>query len=244
MMDGEDPRAYIDRARRDGRTALDEADGKRLLASFGIAVPRSCVLANGPDAEIPAGLSPPFALKVMSRGILHKTEAGGVRLRLASEAELRAAIAEMSQRIARAGHVIDGWLVEEMAPAGVEMVVGGLHDRRFGPVLMCGLGGILVELMQDVAFAICPVDDTDCREMVAALRGSPLLQGWRGAPAASVASLHEVLLRVGGSGGLLDALGGEIAEIDINPLIVSPSGAVAVDARIVLAEPVVAGGVS
>jgi succinyl-CoA synthetase beta subunit len=233
-MDLQAVRGCIAQARLEKRSALSEAEAKRVLAACGIAVPRSRILPPDVAGPFADGMSPPFVAKVIARDLLHKTEVGGVRLNLGDEQEAAASIGEMRNRIASSGHRIDGWLLEEMAPPGVEVVVGGLRDRRFGPVVMCGLGGILVELLEDVAFGICPVDPADCREMVAALRGAALLQGWRGAAPAALAALYDVLLRVGGKGGLMDAVGDELAELDINPLIVSPTGAVAVDARIVL----------
>lgn len=229
-------RAVLGEARAAGRSALSEVEAKRVLAEFGIAVPAGRLLP--PSAPVVTGeLRPPFALKVVARDILHKTELGGVRLGLADAAAVDAAMDEMGTRIAAAGHAVDGWLLEEMAPRGIEMVVGALHDRRFGPMVMCGFGGVLVELLGDIAFAICPIDATDCDMMLETLRGRALLSGWRGAPPASLEALRETLLRIGGAGGLLDTLGNQVAELDINPLIVSPTGAVAADARILLGEP-------
>lgn len=227
-------RTILVAARAEGRTALSEIEAKRVLGAFGIAVPAGRLLPPAPEAGFAEGLSSPFVLKIVSRDILHKTEVGGVRLRLADEAAILAAIAEMGASIRAAGHRVDGWLLEEMAPAGVEMVVGGMRDQRFGPVVMTGFGGILIELLQDIAFAICPVDAIDCDDMLASLRGRAMLEGWRGAPPANMGTLRDVLLRVGGPGGLMDTLRAEVAELDINPLIVSPTGAVAADARILL----------
>ncbi len=236
MPDAAAARAVLADARATGRNALTEAEAKRVLAAFGVAVPRGRRFDATPQGPLGAGLTPPFALKIISRDILHKTEFGGVRIALADEAALAAARSEMAARIAQGGWRIEGWLVEEMAPRGVEVVVGALHDARFGPVVMCGLGGVLVELLQDIAFALCPLDAVDCEEMLGTLRGRALLQGWRGAPAAAMPELHQVLLRIGGVGGLLETLGEDIAELDINPLIVSPTGAVAADARIMLRD--------
>ncbi len=227
-------RAILAAARAEGRSALDETEAKRVLGLFGISVPAGRLLPPAPEPGFARGLAPPFVLKIVSRDILHKTEVGGVRLRLADEAAVVAAIAQMGASIAAAGHRVDGWLLEETAPAGVEMVIGGMRDERFGPVVMAGFGGILIELLQDIAFAICPVDAIDAGEMLAGLRGRAMLDGWRGAPPADMAALRDVLLRVGARGGLLETLRAEVAELDINPLIVSAAGAVAVDARILL----------
>jgi succinyl-CoA synthetase beta subunit len=230
-------RAILSGVRESGRTALRETEAKQVLAAFGIDVPASRLLPPHPAGPFGEDLRPPFALKIVSRDILHKTEVGGVRIGLPDTAAATEAIAEMGARIAAAGHTVEGWLLEEMAPRGIEMVVGGLHDVRFGPVMMCGFGGVLVELLDDIGFAICPVDAVDCDRMIDALRGRGLLAGWRGAPPAAIPKLCDVLLRIGGEGGLLQTLGSEIAELDVNPLIVSSTGAVAADARIILGVP-------
>ena len=129
----------IDAARRARRASLDEASGKRLLAAFGIAVPQSIVVqANEAlDAKL-AALTPPFVVKVMSAQILHKSDVGGVRVRLQNAAEVHAAIESMRSNPAIAAHALDGFLVEEMAPAGQELVIGGIKDPQFGPLVMVG----------------------------------------------------------------------------------------------------------
>ena len=215
--------------------ALDEASGKTLLASYGIAVPRSVVLRNADEAERTLeGLSSPFAVKVMSRDILHKSDAGGVRVNLAGAPAVREAIGAMAALPAIASATVDGWLVEEMAPAGQEIVVGGLRDPQFGPLVMVGLGGIFVEVLGDVSFRICPIDRIDAEEMLDELKGAAILAGARGRKAVSRAAIVDVLIKMGGENGLLMQRA-DIEEADVNPLIVSESGAVAVDARFILA---------
>jgi acyl-CoA synthetase (NDP forming) len=223
-------------ARAAGRTALDEHAGKALLAAHGVRVPRSVVVAVGDDpAAAVAGLAPPWVVKVMSPEILHKSDVGGVRVGVATPAEVAAVIGEMAVRPGIAGRRLDGFLVEEMAPKGVEVVVGGVRDPQFGPLVMVGLGGIFVEVLKDVAFRICPITRLDAGEMLAELRGAPLLDGARGGKAVSKDAIVDVLLRVGGADGLLLRHADAIREADINPLIVSETGAVAVDARFILA---------
>ena len=149
-------------ARTAGRDSLGEAEGKTLLAQFGIAVPRSVVVEHSKDAEAAlAGLVPPFAVKVVSPDILHKSDAGGVRLRLDGARAVAAAIEDMAARPAIAAARVEGYLVEEMAPAGREVVIGGLTDPQFGPMIMVGLGGIFVEVLKDVAFRLCPITSDD-----------------------------------------------------------------------------------
>jgi acyl-CoA synthetase (NDP forming) len=129
---------------------------------------------------------------------------------------------------------VEGYLIEEMAPPGQEMVVGGVRDSQFGPLVMVGLGGIFIEVLGDVSFRICPITALDAEEMLDELKGAALLRGARGRRSVSRAAMLDVLLRVGGEGGLLMTLAEDIVEADINPVIVSEAGAVAVDARFVL----------
>jgi acyl-CoA synthetase (NDP forming) len=129
---------------------------------------------------------------------------------------------------------VDGWLVEELAPPGQEMVIGGLRDPDFGPLVMVGLGGIFVEVLRDVAFRICPITRLDAEEMIDELKGAALLQGARGREPVSREAIIDALLNIGGEDGLLMQHADDIAEADINPLIVSANGAVAVDARFIL----------
>jgi acyl-CoA synthetase (NDP forming) len=225
----------IGQARAAKRTALDEFAGKRLLASFGVPVPRSLVVQDAAAAAAAcANLKPPFVLKVMSPDILHKSDAGGVKVGLGSAAEVEDTVRAMMKRLGIGNARIDGFLLEEMAPAGVEVVVGGLCDPQFGPLVMAGLGGVFVEVLADVAFRICPIAWLDAEEMLDELKGAALLRGARGRKPVSRDAIVDVLLKVGGERGLLMTHGEDIAEADINPLIVSEHGAVAVDARFVL----------
>jgi acyl-CoA synthetase (NDP forming) len=225
----------IAEARASKRAALDELAGKQLLASFGVSVPKSVVVPDAAAAAAACGnLKPPLVLKVVSPDILHKSDAGAVRVGLASAAEIEAAVRAMMMRPAIASARIDGFLVEEMAPAGLELVVGGIRDPQFGPLVMVGLGGVLVEVLADVAFRICPITRLDAEEMLDELKGTALLRGARGRKPVSREAIVDVLLKVGGDNGLLMTHGDDIAEADINPLIVSEQGAVAVDARFVL----------
>ena len=229
-------KSIIAHARAQGRAALDEASGKALLAGRGIAVPRGVVVGESDDLHaLLAGMRFPVVCKIMSPEVLHKSDAGGVQVGLRDAGEVAAARARMAASDALRGVRIDGYLVEEMAPAGLELVVGGLRDPWFGPMLMVGLGGVFVEVLGDVAFRICPIEAIDAREMLDELAGAALLDGCRGQPAVSRDVIVDVLLRVGGAGGLLMALRDDIAEADINPLIVSAQGAVAADARFILA---------
>ena len=232
-----DTRELIAGARREGRAALDERSGKQLLSAYGIAVPRSLVVQDaGAAAAVLETLKPPLVLKLMSPDVLHKSDVGGVKVGLTSAEAVGEAIREMMKVPRIAGSRIDGFLVEEMAPAGVELVVGGVLDPQFGPLVMTGLGGVFVEVFADVSFRICPIVRRDAEEMLDELKGAPLLAGARGRAPVSRAAIVDALLKVGGEAGLLMTHAADIAEADINPLIVSEDGAVAVDARFVLTK--------
>lgn len=218
------------------RAALDEQAGKALLAAYGVAVPRSVVVAGAAEvAAALAQLSLPVVVKVMSPDILHKSDAGGVRVGLAAAAEVEQAIRDMMREPAITAARVDGFLIEETAPAGQEIVVGGVRDPQFGPLLMVGLGGVFVEILADVSFRICPISRIDAEEMLDELKGAALLRGARGRKPVDRAAVIDLLLKMGGPDGLLMTHAEHIVEADINPVIVSEHGAVAVDARFVLA---------
>jgi len=227
------PHELIEQAK--GRGSLDERAGKALLAAYGIAVPQSRVVkdADGVAAAL-AGLRPPFVVKVMSPEILHKSDAGGVKVNLADVHAVADAIRAMQAAPAIKSARVEGFLVEEMAPRGEEVVVGGIRDPQFGPLVMVGLGGIFVEVLKDVSFRICPITKLDAEEMLDELKGRALLEGARGRAPVSKEAIVDVLLKVGGEDGLLMRHAADIREADINPLIVSAGGAVAVDARFIV----------
>ena len=230
-----DPAALLTSAIDRGQSTLGEPDSKAVLSALGIAVPRGRTAA-GPDAvpEACSALTFPVALKGIAPALVHKSDAGAVRLNLASPDDTSAAAREIQETVGAHGVVLDGFLVEEMAPAGHEVIVGGFDDPQFGPVVMVGLGGVFVEIFADVAFRLCPIDRGDAMDMLDELTAAPVLAGARGGVAASKDALLDVLLRVGGTNGLMMRHGIQIQEIDINPLIVSGDGAVAADAHIVL----------
>jgi acyl-CoA synthetase (NDP forming) len=229
------PESCIQQARAARRTALDESAGKQLLAAYGISVPKSVVVKGADDvAAAFRGLKAPVVVKVVSPDILHKSDAGGVKVNLKSVAEVEAAIRAMAAAPLIEAANVDGYLIEEMAPAGQEIVVGGLRDPEFGPLVMVGLGGIFVEVLADVSFRICPITRVDAEEMLAELKGAAILKGARGRKPASLDAIIDVLMKMGGEKGLLMRHADDIKEADVNPLIVSESGAVAVDARFIL----------
>lgn len=227
--------AIIEEARRQGCRALDEPAAKRVLSAVGLRVPKSAVVKNRDEAA-PAlqALQGPLALKVVSPDVLHKSDFGGVKLGMRHAEDVLAGMDDMAMRCAVAGFRLDGFLLEEMAPPGHELVVGGFRDSSFGQVIMLGLGGVFVEILRDIAFRICPITPWDAQEMLGELQGAALLRGARGGVCIPDAVITEVLLAIGGEDGLLTQSADSIAELDINPLIVSAQGAVAVDARLIL----------
>ncbi|HZQ61021.1 MAG TPA: acetate--CoA ligase family protein [Casimicrobiaceae bacterium] len=236
-------RELIRSARALGRTALAEADGKQVLAWFGVDVPKLAVVRNVDEvADALAALHGPFAVKVISPDLLHKSDAGGVVLGAPDTAAVRQAIESIAGQPKVRSARVDGYLVEEMCPRGRELVIGGVRDPQFGPMLMVGLGGIFVEVLKDVAFRLCPITRHDAQAMLSELRGAPLLDGVRGERPADREALIELMLKVGGADGVLMSLGDDIAELDLNPVIVGERGAVVADARfILLAHPAAAG---
>jgi acetate---CoA ligase (ADP-forming) subunit beta len=222
-------------ARAAGRATLDEPAAKRALAAYGLAAPRGVTVRPG-ESPVLDGLPGPFAAKLISPDASHKSDVGGVRLGLPDAAAAIAAVREIEVLARERKLALDGVLIEQMAPFGVELVIGGLIDARFGPVVMLGLGGVFVEIFGDTAFRVCPIDRQDALEMIGDLRSAALLRGARGRAPVSEARIVEALLAVAGERGFLVENEDEVAELDINPLIVSAAGALACDARIVLSE--------
>ncbi|MFB9419887.1 acetate--CoA ligase family protein [Nonomuraea rubra] len=209
-----------------------EHEVKALVAEAGVPVPRG-VVVRGDGFGAARELAGPLVLKAFGPGLTHKSEAGGVVLGLAYE-ELGDAAAGMRARLEPAGFLVAGFLVEEQAGAGVELIVGLVRDPAFGPVLLAGLGGVWTEALRDTALRLCPVTEADVRGALASLRGAALLDGWRGGPPVDVDAVVKVIMAVGGAGGLWERL--ELGEFELNPVIAGPSGAIAVDARYLPAE--------
>src|SRR6202022_740139 len=194
------------------------------------------VRANSADSAVAAAeqLGYPVALKVDSPDIPHKTEAGVVRLNLGDAAQVRTAYAEIlvSAKAHAPQAQIIGVSVQEMVGEGVEVIIGVSCDPQLGPVLLFGSGGVMVEVYNDVALRRCPITRSEAQAMIAEVKGARLLQGFRGRPAADLAALEDTLVRVS---YLAMHMEGHLAELDINPLMVLPSGrgVKAVDALVV-----------
>ena len=228
----------VDRDRAAGVIATALTGGGGWMTSSGIGDLLACygipmIETRLADSPATAGreaksLGGPVALKAIVPGLLHKSDAGAVRLNLDGEPAVMRAAAEMSASLEHSGHRVAGYEVQPVAPKGVEMLVGVVQDQHFGPVLACGAGGTATELLKDVAVRITPITQGEASRMVRSLKTFPLLDGYRGAAPTDVAALENVLLRVS---ALVEAHP-EVVEMDLNPLIVHPQGVVAVDARI------------
>lgn len=229
------PEAAFSRARVEGRDLL-EPEAKALLAEHGIRVPEERLVRDAVElAEVAEHFGTrPLAMKVVSKDILHKSDAGGVRLDLVGEAalmEAHDAILAACRTYAPEAE-IEGVLVTPMAAKGVEVIIGVSRDPIFGPVLMFGLGGIFVEILEDVAFRAIPLSRHDARSMVAQIKAKKIFEGVRGGAAIDQSALVELLLRIS---QLVEAYP-EIQELDLNPVIAYASGYAVVDARVIVAK--------
>jgi acyl-CoA synthetase (NDP forming) len=216
-------------ARGGGWAGADEA--QRLLAAAGIDIARGEEVTSEDEAVAAAArLGYPVVLKAVGPTIVHKTEAGGIRLNLADADAVRTAWRELRRVLPER---MTAALVQPMVSGGVEMLVGCVEDPAFGPVVACALGGVTTEVLADTTFRLAPLGRADAERMIDGLRSAPLLRGFRGAPVADEAALRDALLRLS---ALVTACP-EIQEIEINPLRVLPAGVRALDARVRIEEP-------
>jgi acetyltransferase len=218
---------------------LCEYQAKRVLACYGLTAPGETLVQDADGAAAAAAaIGGPVVLKVQSPDIVHKTEAGVVALGLGTETEVRASHDDLMARAFRHDPHADlhGVLVQPMAPPGREIILGVNRDAAFGPMLMVGLGGIHVEVLGDVAFSPVPLGADDARRLLDRLRGVKLLGGARGQPPADIDALVDLMVRVA---RLADDWRDEIAEIDLNPVLVHDrgQGLSIVDALIVKRRP-------
>ena len=205
-----------------GGVALSEHQSKHLLAEWGVPVTTETLVQTA-DAAVEAGseIGYPVVLKADVTGMPHKTEAGLVKLGLDDEAAVRAAYDEVTSNAANAGAGMNGVLVQEMVADAVEVIVGVSYDSQLGATILFGSGGVMVEVYNDVSLRLCPIDESDALEMIAEVKGARLLEGFRGQPAADISALADTLVRVSQLGAQLE---GSLAELDINPLMVLPTG--------------------
>ncbi|MFC4536051.1 GNAT family N-acetyltransferase [Sphaerisporangium dianthi] len=213
-----------------GGRRMDHDAAARLLGCYGVRVAET-VTVTGPEeaGRAAARLGLPAVLKAAGPDLVHRSEVGGVRAGLRDAAEVEEAYRAMAERV---GPAMTGALVQRMAGEGVEMIVSGVAHEAFGPLVMAGMGGVIAELLADRAFRVPPISHAEAARMLGELRCAPLLHGYRGRPAVDVEELEANII---GVGRLMDDIP-EIAELDLDPVIVMPSGAVAVDVRVRLAS--------
>ncbi|MFC1867695.1 acetate--CoA ligase family protein [Thermodesulfobacteriota bacterium] len=227
--------SIINKARVEGRVLLSEIESKELLADAGIRVVETRLATSREEAiSIAEQLGLPAVLKIASTEITHKSDAGGVKVDLRTAAQVGEAYDDIITAVKKSfpGKEISGVAVQKMCLPGIEVIVGMSRDDQFGPMLMFGLGGILVELLKDVSFRIVPLTKRDAREMIREIKSYPVLAGYRGQPGADVSKLEDMLLKI--SAFLENDQ--EIQELDLNPVFAYADDAIAVDARVILRE--------
>jgi succinyl-CoA synthetase beta subunit len=226
----------INAARADGRTVLLEYESKALLSAYGLPVVTSR-LARSEDEAVSIGkaIGFPLVMKIVSPQILHKSEAGGVKVNVKDEEGVRAAYRQILENARKynSDAMIYGVLIQEMAPQGKEVIIGSVNDSTFGPTVMFGLGGIFVEVLKDVTFRVAPFSQTTALEMVPEIKSFPILAGARGEKPRDVRAIAEIASRVS---QMVHELGEEVLETDANPCIVyeEGQGVKIVDARVIL----------
>jgi acetyltransferase len=225
----------IGKVREDGRRAMLEPEAKRLFALHGASVSRDLLAQSADEAvEIAAKIGGDVVLKIVSPNILHKTEAGGVHVKLRTPEEIRQAYREIIESAKNYNSDADVWgvLVSPMAAEGVEVIIGTKYDDQFGPVIMYGLGGIMVEILKDVSFRVIPLASSDARKMIEETKSFPILNGSRGKPPLDKKAITKLLTLC----SEIVLAYPEIAEMDLNPVIVHQQGLSIVDARVILKE--------
>lgn len=223
----------ISAAKKEGRIYLTELESKQILKEAGIDTTGIKFAGTREEAiSFSKEMGFPVALKIVSPDVLHKTDAGGVELSLNNEEEVGKAYDRIISSIKKhePNANIQGVSVQNMARLGTEVIIGMSKDPQFGPVLMFGLGGILVEVLKDVSFRIVPLTRRDAREMIKEIKGYSILEGYRGLEPANIEVLEEILLKVSDLVENRPA----IKELDINPIFAYSNGALAVDARVIL----------
>jgi acyl-CoA synthetase (NDP forming) len=223
----------FEKARKEGRNYLLEPEAKTICMEYTIPVTRFKVAKTAEEAiNFSEKIGYPVVLKIVSPDVLHKFDVGGVILNIKSREDARNAYNQILKNVKerKPNAKIKGILVQEMAPATTEVIVGSIKDPQFGQALMFGFGGIFVEVMKDVAFRIAPITEEDAREMVSEVKAYPILRGYRGQPPLDIDMIVNILLST--SRLIMDYQ--EIKELDLNPVMVYEKGAKTVDARIIL----------
>ena len=223
----------VKQAQTEKRTLLSEIESKNILSEVGINTTETFLAQSSEEAKGKASeIGYPVALKIVASGISHKSDVGGVILNVQNNEEVANAYDSILSNIQNTHpHAkIEGVSVQKMAEAGTEVIIGMTLDQQFGPVIMFGLGGILVEVLNDVSFRLAPLEEKDAIEMVDEIAARPILNGVRGQEPCNLKELYKMLLQI----SVFVTDHPEIKEVDLNPIIVNSKKAVAVDARIIL----------
>jgi acyl-CoA synthetase (NDP forming) len=223
----------ISQVLKDKRKSLLENEAKAVCMEYGIPVTRfELAGSEGEATKYADAIGYPVVLKIVSPDIIHKSDVGGVIVNLKNAKEVGNAYKQILSNVRKhiANAKIVGMLVQEMAPASTEVIVGSIKDPQFGPALMFGLGGVFVEVLKDVTFRIAPVNEEEAHEMIEEVKAYPLLKGYRGSPPADINAIVKIILAT----SKLVMEHEEIKELDLNPIMVYEKGAKAVDARIIL----------
>jgi succinyl-CoA synthetase beta subunit len=222
----------ISAALAEGRTVLDVHESRQVLLDIGVPMNRSALATDrNAAARAASGIGFPVVMKIVSPDIIHKTEVGGVRVGLKDESETAATfdamLAAIKAKLPDAR--VRGVVVEEMV-RGTELIIGSSCDPQFGRMLMFGIGGVFGEIYKDVSFRLVPISAFDAHEMIEEIRGKAIFEGARGQPKADKEALAKILVDISSGIGRYP----DIDELDINPLMVTENGLVAVDARVIL----------
>ena len=222
----------IKKAKKEKRPLL-ETEAKELLKEYGIPVPDFKLIKSEDEITgLAKEINFPIVMKIVSPDIIHKTDAGGVKIGVNTEKEARLAYQGIISKAKKYNKnaKISGVIVYSMVPQGTEIIIGMMKDPHFGPVIMFGLGGIFVEVLKDISFRILPIEERDAEEMINEIKGSKILKGVRGNPPRDIQAIEEVLMKV----SKLTMENPEINEIDLNPIFVFEKGLQVVDARMIL----------
>jgi acyl-CoA synthetase (NDP forming) len=227
--------SVLTQARSEGRNLLNEVEAKQLLQEAGVPVVTTVLASTHEEARAQAEqVGYPVVLKIVSPDIAHKSDVGGVKMSLADGDAVTAAFEEVVANAMKAvpDATITGVAVQNMATEGTEVIVGMTTDPQFGPVMMFGLGGIMVEVLKDVSFRLVPLTQRDAAQMIDEIKGRAVLDGVRGQPPVDKAALCDAILKV----SEFVEQHPEVQELDLNPMFAYPDGTLAVDARIVVSE--------
>ncbi len=223
----------IEKAKKEDRKLLTEVEAKQVLQAANIDVVQTQLATSKEEAvSISESIGFPVVMKISSVDVVHKSDAGGVKLNLQNREQVSNAYDEImdSITVAYPDAEIEGVSIQGMAQKGLEVIVGMSKDAQFGPMLMFGLGGVFVEILKDVSFRITPLENRDASEMIREIKGFPLLEGYRGSDPVDIPALEEMLLKI----SQLVTNVPDIKELDLNPVFSYKDGALAVDARIIL----------